>query len=105
MVSTSAWVSVAADKRFYPVKQMPTTEAAIHTTWMADRYAVIGEPDGAGGWSTRIYHTPLVPWIWLGAVVMVMGGAVSLTDRRLRVGAPARRARRRGLVGAALEEA
>ncbi len=80
------------DKRFYPLKQMPTTEAAIHTTWMADLYAVIGEPDGAGGWSTRIYHNPLVPWIWFGTVVMVLGGAVSLSDRRLRVGAPVRRA-------------
>ncbi len=93
------------EKRFYPVKQMPTTEAAIHSTWRSDLYAVIGEPDGAGGWSVRLYHHPLGPWIWVGAVVMVLGGAVSLTDRRLRVGAPARRPRRRGLVGPALEEA
>ena len=93
------------EKRFYPVKQQPTTEAAIHTTWMADLYAVIGEPDGSGGWSVRLYHNPLVPWIWLGAVVMVLGGAVSLTDRRLRIGAPARRKRRRGLVGPIAQEA
>ena len=54
---------------------------------------MIGEPDGAGGYATRIYHNPLVPWIWLGILIMVTGGAVSLTDRRHRVGAP-RRARR-----------
>ena len=80
------------EKRFYPVSQTPTTEAAIHTTWLADLYAVVGDADGTGGWSARLYHNPLVPWIWLGAVVMAFGGAVSLSDRRHRVGAP-RRAR------------
>ena len=85
------------EKRFYPVQQMPTTEAAIHTTWLADLYAVIDEAQADGAWSTRIYHNPLVPWIWLGAVVMVIGGGISLSDRRLRVGAPARR---RALAGA-----
>jgi cytochrome c-type biogenesis protein CcmF len=78
---------------------MQTTEAAIHTTWLADLYAVIGDPDGEGGWSVRIYHNPLVPWIWLGAILIVVGGGVSLTDRRLRVGAP-RRARRASGAGA-----
>ena len=80
------------EKRVYTVSRTPTTEAAIHTTWLADLYAVLGDPDGAGGWSTRLYHNPLVPWIWLGAFVMALGGALSLSDRRHRVGAP-RRAR------------
>jgi cytochrome c-type biogenesis protein CcmF len=40
---------------------------------------------------TRLYHHPLVPWIWVGAVIMVLGGILSLSDRRLRVGAPTRR--------------
>ena len=83
------------EKRFYPVQQMPTTEAAIHTTWLADLYAVIDEPQdsgahGSGAWSVRIYHNPLLPWIWIGCIVMVLGGAISLSDRRLRVGAPTR---------------
>ncbi len=78
------------EKRFYPVQQMPTTEAAIHTTWVSDLYTVIDEPQAGGAWSVRIYHNPLVPWIWLGCIVMVLGGLVSLTDRRLRVGAPRR---------------
>ncbi len=82
------------EKRLYPVQQMPTTEAAIHTTWLADLYVVLDEPNDDGAWSTRIFHNPLVPWIWFGAVVMVIGGAVSLSDRRYRVGAPVRRARR-----------
>ena len=79
------------EKRLYPVQNMPTTEAAIHTTGLADLYAVIGDPDGQGGWTVRIYHEPLVPWIWAGSLIMVLGGMVSLSDRRLRIGAPTRR--------------
>ena len=90
------------EKRFYPVQRQPTTEAAIHTTWLADLYVVVGDADGKGGWSTRIYHNPLVPWIWVGAIIMAFGGGVSLTDRRHRVGAPTRRrAAARALAGAA----
>jgi len=79
------------EKRLYDVQRMETTEAAIYTTGLADLYAVIGQPDGRGGWTVRLYHEPLVPWIWAGTIIMVLGGAVSLSDRRLRVGAPARR--------------
>jgi cytochrome c-type biogenesis protein CcmF len=78
------------EKRVYQVRSMPTTEAAIRTTWFSDLYAVIGDSDGQGGWTVRIYHEPLVPWIWLGCLVMVAGGLTSLSDRRLRVGAPGR---------------
>ena len=81
------------EKRTYVVGDRPTTEAAIHTTGIADLYAVIGDPDGTGGWTVRLYHEPLVPWIWVGSLVMMLGGGVSLTDRRLRVGAPQRRSR------------
>jgi cytochrome c-type biogenesis protein CcmF len=88
------------EKRFYPSQQTSTTEAAIHTTWLADLYAVMGDPAEGGAWSTRIYYNPLVPWIWLGALAMVAGGAVSLTDRRHRVGVPLRR---RAIVPAAAE--
>ncbi|HEX2151837.1 MAG TPA: heme lyase CcmF/NrfE family subunit [Stellaceae bacterium] len=69
------------------------THVAIRTNLLADVYAVIGEADGNGAYVLRLYHNPLVPWIWLGAVVMAFGGLVSLSDRRHRVGAPARRAR------------
>ena len=51
----------------------------------------LGDPDGHGGWVLRAYYNPLVPWIWFGALVMAAGGALSLADRRLRIGAPARR--------------
>ena len=79
------------EKRSYPAERSATTEAAIYTTLMADVYAVLGEPDADGGWTTRLYHNPLVPWIWAGAIMMAVGGCVSLSDRRLRVGAPRRR--------------
>jgi cytochrome c-type biogenesis protein CcmF len=77
------------ERRFYLVQRMPTTEAAIHTNGLADLYAVIGDPDGKGGWTVRIYREPLVPFIWGGILIMVAGGLVSLGDRRYRVGAPA----------------
>jgi cytochrome c-type biogenesis protein CcmF len=81
------------EKRLYSVQNMPTTEAGIYTTGLADLYVVIGDPDDAGGWTVRIFNEPLVPWIWIGSLIMILGGVVSLTDRRLRVGAPARRAK------------
>jgi len=84
-------VTLHPEKRVYPVQGMPTTEAAIHTTGLADLYAVIDTPDAAGGVAVHLYHQPLVPWIWGGAFLMVLGGLVSLSDRRLRVGAPSRR--------------
>ena len=87
------------EKRDYPAERSQTTEAAIHTTWLADIYAVLGERAASGAWTARLYHNPLVPWIWVGAIVMAAGGAVSLTDRRLRIGAP-RRARQRSAVEA-----
>ena len=78
------------ERRQYLVQAMPTTEAAIRSTPLADLYAVIGEPDGKGGWIVRVYHEPLVGWIWFGALIMVAGGFTSLSDRRYRVGAPVR---------------
>ena len=60
--------------------------------WLRDLYVVLGDPieDGnpAAGHTVRIYHNPLVMWIWAGVVLMGIGGAVSLTDRRHRIGAP-----------------
>jgi cytochrome c-type biogenesis protein CcmF len=79
------------ESRVYNTSTMTTTEAAIRPTLTSDLYAVIGDPDGKGGWAARLYHKPLVHWIWLGAILMAIGGVVSLTDRRHRVGAPKRK--------------
>src|SRR3954467_6651016 len=83
------------EKRFFPVENGNQTNVAIRTNLLSDVYAVIGDADGKGGYTLRLYWNPLVPWIWLGAAAMALGGIVSLTDRRHRVGAPARRARER----------
>ncbi len=80
-----------AEKRRYVVGQRETTEAAIHTMAIGDLYAVIGDPADNGGYTVRFYFKPLVVWMWIGAIVMVIGGFVSLADRRFRVGAPTRR--------------
>jgi cytochrome c-type biogenesis protein CcmF len=75
------------------VEGRETTEAAIRTTLLGDVYAVIGERQGDGTYVTRFYFNPLVAWIWAGAATMVAGGLLSLSDRRHRVGVPARSAR------------
>ncbi len=77
------------EKRFYPVQRTETTEAGIHTTWLSDLYAVVSRQSDDGAWAVRFYHKPLLPWIWIGIIVMALGGGLSLTDRRHRVGVPA----------------
>ena len=80
------------ENRRYPVRAMPTTEAAIYTLFTGDLYAVIGDPDGTdGSYVTRIYWNPLVAWIWAGSLIMASAAGVSLSDRRFRVGVPRRR--------------
>jgi cytochrome c-type biogenesis protein CcmF len=76
------------ERRNYAQPPQGTTEAAIHTTLTGDLYTVIGEPDGAdGAFVTRVFIEPFVPWLWAGVLLMGLGGLVSLTDRRFRVGA------------------
>ncbi|NRG19376.1 heme lyase CcmF/NrfE family subunit [Rhizobiales bacterium] len=77
-------------KRLYTARQMPTTESAIATFGFSQLYISIGEVREDGGVDLRAYHKPLITLIWLGTLVMAAGGAVSLSDRRLRVGAPKR---------------
>ena len=79
------------EKRFYPVSATQATEAAIRTTLLADLYVVIGDQTaGQDVWAVRMYYNPLVPWIWIGSLMMFGAGLVSLSDRRHRVGAPTR---------------
>ena len=99
--STMAQVSLSRDgreiatlypeKRFYPVARMPTTEAALDIGFWRDVYVVIGDPQSNGGWAVRTYYKPLANWIWGGSILMALGGALSLTDRRYRIAAGARK--------------
>ena len=87
---------MSPSKRLYDQPKQPTTEAGIHAAWRGDLYTVLGDEQKDGGYTVRLYFNPLVRLIWIGAIVMFLGGLLSLTDRRLRVGAP-RSARRRAL--------
>jgi len=80
------------EKRFYPVAGMPTTEAGIHANLARDVYLVIGDPQAGGGWAVRSYVKPFANWIWLGTIIMGLGGLLSLSDRRYRVAAAGRKA-------------
>jgi cytochrome c-type biogenesis protein CcmF len=79
------------EKRFYPVAQMPTTEAGIDYNLLRDVYVVIGDQQNNGGWTIRTYIKPLTNWIWIGCALMALGGLLSLSDRRFRVAAGARK--------------
>lgn len=79
---------LAPSRRSFPARQSSTTEAALMTRGVSQLYASLGDSAPDGAIAVRIYHKPLVLLIWLGAVVMVCGGLLSLSDRRLRVGAP-----------------
>jgi len=77
-------------RRAFTTQTTTVTDAAIHTNGLADIYTVLGE-ERDGEAVLRLHYNPLAPWIWLGALVMAVGGSLSLADRRLRVGAPAKR--------------
>ncbi|MBF9055756.1 heme lyase CcmF/NrfE family subunit [Rhodobacterales bacterium HKCCA1065] len=110
-ISTMAFVEVAKDgrivdvltpeKRIYPVAGMPTTEAGIDSGFTRDVYVALGDPQLDGGWAVRTWIKPFANWIWGGAIIMALGGALSLTDRRYRVAAGA--ARDRAAVGVPAE--
>jgi cytochrome c-type biogenesis protein CcmF len=81
--------SLEPAKRFFSARQMSTTQAGIATLWFGQLYISIGDQTGDGIVAARLYWKPLVTLIWLGACLMAFGGALSLADRRLRIGAPA----------------
>ncbi|MBV8094366.1 MAG: heme lyase CcmF/NrfE family subunit [Acetobacteraceae bacterium] len=84
-------VHFAPSRRAFTVQKITVTDASIYTTGLFDLYAVLGEERG-GAAVLRLHLNPLAPWIWFGALIMAIGGGLSLADRRLRIGAPARRA-------------
>jgi len=94
-VSMQALISVTRDgkpvatlrpeRRVYNVSRSPMTEVAIDRGFTRDLYVALGEPVGANAWSVRVHHKPLVNWIWLGCLLMTIGGLLAVTDRRYRL--------------------
>lgn len=82
---------ITSAKRFYPVRQTVTTESGIRTLGVSQLYLSLGDEGKDGSVVVRLWWKPLVTLIWGGGLVMMAGAAMSLLDRRLRVGAPARR--------------
>jgi cytochrome c-type biogenesis protein CcmF len=87
-------------RRYFPLQDQTTAETAIRTNPLADLYIALGDPHEGGGWTLRAYWKPMVSWIWLGGLIMAMGGVVSLSDRRWRVGAAVRLRLRPAVVAA-----
>ena len=75
------------EKRTYVISMMPMTEAAIDASLMRDVYVALGEPiaEDSNKWAVRIYVKPLIRWIWLGAIIMALGGLLSMLDSRYRI--------------------
>jgi cytochrome c-type biogenesis protein CcmF len=72
------------EKRIYTASGMPFTESAIDYGFTRDLYTALGEQLDGGAWSVRLFHKPFVVWIWIGAVLMALGGFLAITDRRYR---------------------
>ena len=88
------WIAqTQSAKRVYVSSNMPTTEAGIITFGLSQLYISLGDPRDNGSWVVRVWWKPFILCIWLGCVSMAAGGALSLSDRRLRVGVPTRKRR------------
>ncbi|MBB5576561.1 heme lyase CcmF/NrfE family subunit [Rhizobium paranaense] len=88
-----AVANVSSAKRLFTAGRTATTEAGILTLGLSQLYVSLGDPIQDGGMVVRLWWKPFIICIWGGAIVMALGGFVSLSDRRLRIGAPSRRAK------------
>ena len=80
--------TVRPQKRQYQVQKSWMTEAGIHALWNKDLFVALGDPLSDDAWSVRIQYKPMIRFIWLGCLIMALGGAIAASDRRYRV--PAR---------------
>ncbi len=72
-------------KRVYQVRGMPMTEAGIDAGLFRDLFVALAEQLENGAWSLRIYYKPFIRWIWLGCILMVLGGFIAVMDKRYRL--------------------
>jgi cytochrome c-type biogenesis protein CcmF len=76
---------VRPQKRQYLVQKNWMTEAGILADWNRDLFVALGDQLGSDVWSVRVQYKPMIRFIWLGALVMALGGLIAATDRRYRV--------------------
>ena len=72
------------EKRTYRAAGMPMTEASIDVNLLRDLYASMGEPLDDKTWIVRLYYKPFISWIWIGCLMMAIGGCLAASDRRYR---------------------
>ncbi len=72
------------EKRIYRVQQMPMSEAAIHYGAARHLYVSLGEAVGDKAWTVRVHVKPFIGWIWIGCLIMALGGVLAASDRRYR---------------------
>lgn len=89
-------VHLEPEKRSYPVQRTTMTEAGIHATITRDLFIALGEPLEGDAWAVRVYIKPFVVWIWAGAFIMALGGAISIADKRYRLNKVARKSIKAG---------
>jgi cytochrome c-type biogenesis protein CcmF len=75
------------EKRAFTASGNATSETAIDRSIWRDLYLSLGDQVESGGWTVRVYHKPLVNWIWGGALLMAIGGGFAVTDRRYALAA------------------
>ena len=68
---------VFPEKRIYDIGQMVMTDADIDDNLWRDIYVALGSPIGDNDWSVRLYYKPLILWIWLGGILMTLGGGLA----------------------------
>ncbi len=82
---TKLITTIHSQKRYYPVVGTSMTEAGIDGNLFRDLYISLGEVLDGNDWSVRLYYRPFVRWLWLGAIMMTLGGLLAACDRRYRV--------------------
>ena len=73
------------ENRYYPITNTFTTEASIHTNLARDLYIVLGDGSLSEGWVVKIYYNPLVIWIWIGALIIFIGGIISISNNLKKI--------------------
>jgi cytochrome c-type biogenesis protein CcmF len=81
-----AVTTLTPEKRNYRVSGQVMTEAALHSTFSRDLYVALGEPidETVGAWAVRIYYKPGIGWLWIGSLLLGIGGLLAASDRRYR---------------------